>query len=155
MKAIGTVGVFCVMAVLSGCTQTLYVKDGLSQQEIAADEFDCKQKVLTNVRRAHADGNRGRVDGSARYGTVFRVERLSADVVSATGGAGTCAATRESRGRLEVEVRWSRIPQTDPLCRPRVRPFDGAVTREGPPPPHDLCEAAWVRIGARPKAWEK
>lgn len=32
---------------LSGCSQTLYVKDGATPQQFQADQFECEQKVVT------------------------------------------------------------------------------------------------------------
>lgn len=35
----------CVL--LSGCSQTLYVKEGGTPQQFQADQFECEQKVAT------------------------------------------------------------------------------------------------------------
>lgn len=43
MTAIG----ICLVLSLSGCAQTLLVKDGLTPQELERDKFDCEQKVIT------------------------------------------------------------------------------------------------------------
>lgn len=36
-----------MICVLSGCSQTLYVKEGATPQQFQADQFECEQKVIT------------------------------------------------------------------------------------------------------------
>jgi len=52
-------------ALVSGCAQTLYVKDGATSEQFQADQFDCEQKVVTmyggyaNMGPGHAVMARG------------------------------------------------------------------------------------------------
>ena len=42
-----SIAIFLSVLFLSGCSQTLLMKDGMTPQSFEADKFDCEQKVVT------------------------------------------------------------------------------------------------------------
>lgn len=47
MNRILTAMGLCAVLALTGCAQTMLMKDGLTEREFEADKFDCEQKVVT------------------------------------------------------------------------------------------------------------
>jgi hypothetical protein len=79
-------------SILSGCAQTLLVKDGMTPQQFEADKFDCEQKVVTKY------------GGYAQMGPGHAVMARQ-DIFRCMGTKGYREATSEERTAAETSLR--------------------------------------------------